>query len=428
MRELDRRYLLIAFICLVAISGCGSSPTPSPSGELTDDGFPSEVLGLPVLSVGGANRLIAEGRLDGRVAAVGGWWLRQFPWSCPMRMREPTALETFCTPNVFASRLFATFTCTDSADGSSSCSSNAAPPGTDTMNPALVSEASAADQAWLANAVDPKLPGTPMVLIGHAKDPRMWNCPVDVRDECAGRFVVDAVIWVNGREIPLTAAIAPLMPLLTVDQVSSLAVGESDARAIVATALRGPAVGSVDPRVHGAGDAILWLVRTIGTTGVDADDPTRSADVLLIDDATGEVIKSLSLQVDLGATPEQIIVQATFVDDCCPAFDAYPFYRIERRDGSAVAESSVNGASSTMPDGSHTRFIAGPPVFLDPGDYVVKAWRAAIGPDGSSGVHEAECTVDVTVAPAAEIRLEAAFPDDGPCRFVNPTFENLDDS
>src|SRR5687768_6769637 len=48
----------------------GSTPSSSDS-----DGFPTEVLGMPVLTVDDAIALIGRDAIDGRAIAVRGWWL-----------------------------------------------------------------------------------------------------------------------------------------------------------------------------------------------------------------------------------------------------------------------------------------------------------------------------------------------------------------
>ena len=63
-------------------------------------------------------------------------------------------------------------------------------------------------------------------------------------------------------------------------------------------------------------------------------------------------------------------------------------------------------------------------VVLVPGEYVLTAWRSTVGNDESSGPPQDECSTEITIDAGATLRLEAAFPADGPCEFVPPTFEN----
>ncbi|MBI3749337.1 MAG: hypothetical protein HY262_10915, partial [Chloroflexi bacterium] len=85
----------------VVVSACSAAPAPTPStaptsamgvgtsaqaegtnGAPPDATFPSEVAGMPVISVASADELLRSGKLDGQAVAVAGYYDQVTP-SCP---------------------------------------------------------------------------------------------------------------------------------------------------------------------------------------------------------------------------------------------------------------------------------------------------------------------------------------------------------
>jgi hypothetical protein len=186
----------------------------------------------------------------------------------------------------------------------------------------------------------------------------------------------------------------------------------------VAFATHAADVPTLDPRLHEAGDSVMWLVRSIAAQGAAADDPTRSATVALIDDATGQLVESLPLAAGADFAPAILRFQATSVDDCC-AGNLWPRYEVESADGAPVVESLGSGSASGAATGG-TRFLAGAPAVLASGDFIVHAWLAQ--GDGRDGERRFECETTITLTNGQEFRVQAAFPRNGPCTFVPPTF------
>lgn len=329
-------------------------------------------------------------------------------------------LETYCGHNIFASTGYAASTCTE-LPGRTSCQGNGPPPGTEVLEPKMPGEIS----GWMAlgeamnNSPIWKAAGyIPAVLVGHSGDPRQWECPMETRPDCARKFVVDRVAWVDGQSLPLGAV--PDQPPTRMTADEAIALAQAGTEAIVAFATHAADVPTLDPRLHQVGDSVMWLVRTVSAQGAAADDPTRSATVALIDDATGQLIRSLPLAAGADFAPAILRFQATSMDECC-AGNLYPRYEIDTADGRALVQSQGGGWASGT-DAGGTRFGAGAPAVLGSGDYIVHAWLSTGGRD--AGERRFECQTTVTLADGQEARVEAAFPLNGPCTFVPPTFED----
>jgi hypothetical protein len=398
------------------------SASPSGSSEETDaQGFPLEVLGMPVATVGGALTLIGSGGLNGRALAVAGFWVPGIIPGCPMPRRFMTPLEAYCQWQMFASKGYEAVSCRATSNGGSECRSNQPPSDTQVMSPLSV-DWSVGIERLMTAAQQPqwRSTGVPAILIGHAGDPRLWHCPVDTRSECAREFVIDRVAWLAGDWIDLAPDPNRIPSRMAVEEAASAAHVDTDlVAALVVTAKDAP---TVDPRLHLTGDETVWILRYQRPGQAAADDPTRAVDVAVVDDSSGAIVASTGLELDDAYRPARLLIQATEPGECCPGFDEYPFYRIARKDGTDIALSSIGGTESGTADNTRTRFYAGLPAVLEPGDYVITAWNATQARDGSSGPAHDQCSVEVTLVALDEQRLEAQFPTDGPCTFVPPTF------
>lgn len=409
-----------AFILAAAVTaavGCGSSPSPTAESE----GFPTDVLGMPVVTVGGAQALIDAGAVNGRALAVGGWWIPGMMMSCPMPMRWMAELEAYCLSTMFASRGFQAVVCRVLPD-STECRGNDPPPGTAIISPVTTTETSGGEDL-LATAAAPawRETGAPAVVIGHAGDPRLLHCPAESRNECAHRFVIDRVVWLAGNSLEIRPSDRRVNPGMVVNE--ALAAADFGDEAISGVAIRSRDVSTIDPRLHSIGDQPAWVVRALRVDeGRLPEDPTRGIDEVLVDDASGEVLARTGLEMAADFQTALLLVQATEVEACC-ANDVYPFYRVDLPDGTGVQEMLVGGGASSGRD-NRTRHGAGMAVVLEPRDYVVTVWRSTVGRDESSGPPHDQCSAEITIDAGATLRLEAAFPANGSCEFVPPTFEN----
>lgn len=399
-----------------------TGPTASPPVDTSAEGFPLAVLGLPVVTVAEAQALIEGDAVNGRALAVGGWWVPPMMASCPAPMRWMAELETYCTRNIFSSRGFASSTCTEFPDHTS-CHSNEPPPGAAVIAPIIAAETSGWEaMAGAANAPAWRNTGAPAILIGHAADPRLWHCPPDTRDECAHRFVVDRVAWVAGQSLEIRPSDRQANPGMVAPE--AVAAAQLAGEPLTAVALRSDQVATVDPRLHFVGNRTRWIVRALGPADPRFEgDPTFSVDEALVEDASGEVLSRTGLEMAADFRPALLLVQATQDTECCPG-NVYPFYRVDQPDGTGVQEMLVGGGASSG-GAFGTRHGAGEAVVLEPGDYVVTAWRSTIAADGTSGPAHDTCSIEVTVAEAQTLRIEAAFPARGACEFVEPTFANV---
>ncbi len=415
-----------AVLGLQTIPGSGftpdSSPTPTSSPDSTIvDGFPKSVLGMPVLAVGDALGLIGDGSLDGRAVAVRGWFMQSL-LSCPAPPRFMAPLEGACHGEMFASGNFQQMTCQDFPDGHSECHSNAPPPGVEVLSPFVVTETSGGHRLWQASSA-PGLDrfGVPAVLVGHARDPRTWHCPVETRPACASAFVVDRVAWVDGEMLEVAPPDQRVPQVMTFPEAQAAAGLEGEL--IAALALKAGDAPTIDPRLHGVGDNTVWILRALRPdSALDAADPTRAVDVRETDDATFQVIVSTGLELDAAYEPARLLVQATR-RGAADNDDIYPFYRVERLDGTGLQQDMVSGWSSG--DDTVARYGAGLAVVLEPGDYVVRAWRATVDRDETMGEPRDECTTDISLDPLSQVRVEVSFPELGRCTWVAPTFEGM---
>jgi hypothetical protein len=265
--------------------------------------------------------------------------------------------------------------------------------------------------------------GVPAVLIGHAGDIRQWHCPAETRTACAREFVVDRVAWVAGDWLDPSRLTNGVAPGITVEEAAAAA--HIDGEPIGAANIPAREVPIIDPRLHMVGDDLVWLLRSMRPGQTPGEDPTRAIDLVVVD-GSGTVVASTAQDQPDEYQPGRLLVQATEVGECCPGFDLFPFYRVERKDGTPMVQSFLNGRESGTPDNRQTRFFAGLAAVLEPGQYVVTAWNATLGNDGSSGPPQDECSTEISVGSLEEARVEVEFPAAGPCSFVPPTFgDNL---
>lgn len=402
-----------------AVSQASTRPSPTQSATSASSAptdFPESVLGMPVVSIREVRSMIDEGQLDGRVVAVRGYWIQPLVHSCPASSRFIAPLERWCSFDVFSDIGYAGWNCIILGQGQSECHGNAPPVGTMTLSPIALGDAGGMDV--LSRSFRDATDGIPAVLLGHAQDPRAWQCPTDIHDQCAREFVVDRVAWVAGETAEISQTDPSLAARMSVADVAA-AVAVAPFELLTAQVLIASEAPGVDPRLHTAGRDLVWVARSIREHPSGSADGTRSVDVWLIDDATGGVTWHLGLEMGSNYVPGRLLAQSA--ERGSSSGDGVDtFYRVELPDGAPVQDLTNGGWSSSA--GSVTRRHPGLPSILEAGNYVVRAWRTTYD-DRFLEEHADECVTEFTITPLEEVRLEAAFPSRGPCEWRSPTFE-----
>ena len=396
------------FSSLQLPTGPGRPTTPPASGSTLSTSqaprgsFPSEVAGLPVISVAHAVELLQSGKLDGQAVAVAGYY-QEFDPSCPFPGRYFGPLESWCRFDAFADTQSGAQLCEPEGSNGMSCHQ---PTGT-YLAPYFMTETSGDAWTWLTGGAT----GEPaaLVLIGHAGDARQWQCTASTQGECANAFVVDRIAWAAGQDVPLAAPQTggqqsgkPITPRLTLAQaVAAVGSGEN---VVAAAAFQASDIATVDPRWNFAGDNILWLVRSLAQAGPSQDDETQPETVSLVDDATGKLIDSHPLKLAADYQPARLWQMATVQGlDCCANND-FAFYQVQSDNGTTVYEGMVpggesGGTGSTTFGGSY----GSGPLVLPAGRYLITSWLATYE-GGAMGTPRDECST-AGHPPAARQRL-----------------------
>jgi hypothetical protein len=397
-------------------AGNSTAPTTTPSeGTLipSDGTFPSEVAGLPVISVAQAVELLGSGKLDGQSVAVGGYY-NEVALPCPFPNRYIGPLESWCRMVAFTDTRAAAQLCQPEGTNGTSCS----PPSQANLAPFFMSETSGDAGTW-QNGAEP----VALVLIGHAGDARQWQCTTATQAECANAFVVDRIAWAAGHDVPAAApqtgdqqsgkAIAPRMSLAQV----AAAAGLSD-DLLTAAAFRAGDIATVDPRWNMAGDNVVWLARSLAPAA-GADTPEARPEIVwLVDDATGRVIDSHPLKLAADYQPARLWQMATTHGVGCCSSSVTAFYRVESGDGTLAYEGLVSGGRSGGTDSTTFGggYLSGPPLDLAAGSYSITAWLAPYDA-GVMGTPRDECSTHVTLRPLDDVALDADYPSNQACTF-----------
>lgn len=163
-------------------------------------------------------------------------------------------------------------------------------------------------------------------------------------------------------------------------------------------------IWTIDPRWNLSGDQAVWLVRAL-TSGSESSDPTRAAQVTLVDDATGGILASHDLAIEPGWAPGRVWLDSERRDldanDNVPD-DLESFYRIKTSTGSIVNEQGPR---------------ASVPVVLPPGEYSVDNWLATFV-NGVQGLPTRSCSTDLHLDPLDDVRLLAYYEPDKQCAWT----------
>jgi hypothetical protein len=229
---------------------------------------PTEVLGLPVISVEEAIAIRDAGR-DDREIAVRGWFPPSVSVPCP-RHSITTPLESGCQSRFEVlmadeEQLIDVSLYGYSAHGPSGL--------------AIAIHVDGVDQSW--KPALPTLGPVDLIAVGHFDDRRSGWCDPSQIDDCRDRFVVDRVEWVDGATQPLSLVIAsggdgPLFAPVEATVIASL----PDRPLLSAAVWRGADLGQVEPslreeRLGITDQAAVWIVRLL--------DDGRAATYLVID-------------------------------------------------------------------------------------------------------------------------------------------------
>jgi len=225
------------------------------------------------MTVAQMRTLAATGALDGRFAAVAGYWM-QYALPCPFQPHA-APISGFCAGGAFSDSL---------ADVSSYT-------GSPHPTPLVMPETSNSNLLQTAVANGPAA----VVFVVHAADSRYWQCPSSDRNDCAQNLVIDRVAWVNGQEAVLESPNPNL-----------IASGE---QLVMAFQVPATSMNDVDPRFNGEADGQVWYGRTAygqpdayGTTaGV-----TREVSV-----ATSAIVDERTLAVSDKYLPGRVVLDVS---------------------------------------------------------------------------------------------------------------------
>ena len=417
--------LVLAVVAVVVAVSLGlprstppaSGPSPS-AGPTLNASFPSQVAGLPVVTVAHAAELLRSGALDGQAVAVAGYFDEVF-LPCPAPMQYIGPLEDWCRAIAFTDTRADAQLCHPEGSNGTACGK---PSGT-YLAPFFVSETSGDASTWLAGSGDQPVA---LVLIGHAGDARQWQCTAATQAACAGAFVVDRIAWAEGHDVPPAAPQTGdqqgkvITPRMTLAQVAA-AIGPEN-ELLTAAPFVANGVSTVDPRWNLTGTDLVWVARSL-VPGAASTAETRPETVWLVDDATGRVMDSNPLQLAAGYQPARLWQMAIAHGANVPADEA-AFYRVVSGGGTTVYEGPVSGFSSsgqglTTYGGfvNDSAPVIGPaPLVLPAGGYSISAWLATYD-SGVMGTPRGTCSTQVTLKPLDDLALNADFPSGQVCTF-----------
>jgi hypothetical protein len=229
-------------------------------------GFPAAIDTMPVRSVSDAI-LVRESDLPTEIA-VGGWYVAPPEMWCPFVPASALFLDDDCTTSGSWLGQSATTRTGPPNDGSTVSRALGEPNGP-AVNPVFVANTRPADVLHVPGGGA----GIPlrMILIGHFNDVRSSLCSRVTPSVCIGRFVVDAVPWVDGVERALPersdsrahGTPAPFDPATRVREVAP-ATGQ----VLSVAAMTGADLVHIEPRFDLAvlgepSEGSFWIVTSI---------------------------------------------------------------------------------------------------------------------------------------------------------------------
>jgi len=322
------------------------------------------MLGLPVITVAKAQQLANTGRLDGRLAAVAGYW-NQFALPCPF-MPHQALMTGFCLGSEFA----------DTAEAVTGYNGGNFP-----NAPISAPETSRGDLLWSTSGDSPAA----VVLIVHAGDSRAWQCLPADRATCQTRMVIDSVAWFNGSATELALPGGDLAPKLSLADVSGM-VAKSE-QLITAYPMFATQINDVDPRFLGQASGIVWYMRLAKTPS--ATDGLNEGIVRLVSDESSTVVDELPLAVSSDYKPARLILDAD--PGTGDSQNAYTQY-------------SITFGANTLSDGQLGLGTA--PLALAAGAYEL---YASLSDSNGQSVAGPKCDQPITLTISANVSYLATF-------------------
>jgi len=309
------------------------------------------------MTVAAMHALAAQGKLDGRFAAVGGYFMQYSP-PC-LYQPHLAAISGYCDGGAFSDNQVDVETSNGSA----------------AVAPLVMHETAGADDLQSATGNGPAA----VVLIVHAADARSWQCSPDQRADCAKNLVIDRVAWINGSEIRLVPAptnlVAPQEQLVTAYQLNATTMND------------------VDPRFNGEATGQVWYART-AYGPVDTDGTvggvTREVKV-----ATSAIVDERTLAVSDKYTPGRVVFDVA--ESAYSQPPASPQFRVSD-DTSEYVEGALDNQT--------------PPVALFPSTYTLTAWLADASASPSSSPSQT-CVEQVTIEASSDVAYTATFSKSG---------------
>ena len=328
-------------------------PPEATSSTIDANGFPTQILGMPVVSADHARSLTDEGKLIGRAIAVAGYWHEVINGGCTVSVLKNVLQQYTACASTFISA---------SPD-----------PAVDGFLAVIAPEANG-DRL----AAGEKAAGVPLVVVGHAGDVRKWQC-YDPR-ACVAMFAVDQIAWINGADVGFAPA------------------DNYDGGIVVSDVpVEGRAAGEFDPRMNGAysGGARFGRV-AVGS----ADDNGSFATRAVLFGINGVVLSDQPGAPDPLYRPGRVVARGAFTGRGG---------RYEQQGDVRFGFGLKNGGSGTY---GRKPADEGGSIVLDPGSYVVHAYLSA---NGSELGTLPSCAADVSIQPEGWIDLSVVFGADS-CR------------
>ncbi len=231
-----------------------------------------------------------------------------------------------------------------------------------------------------------------VVLVGHADDPRAWQCTAAERATCEAIFVVDRVVWVEGVATDPVAQSAKARSVQTRGDVEAIINAKlPGSTSLALTALEAPEATSVDPRFRVGIEGMVWTARV--TTGEVGSDGTVGLVNVAVDDQTGAVLQQLPLPASFSVQPAALRLNEV-VDHAAGGSDA-PFYELDGPTGVPVLSGYLAWGT--------------PALLIDPGSYVLRGWLARFA-DGVAGKGHDACQFSIAAESSTELALTATWP------------------
>ena len=260
---------------------------------------PQEVLGLSVIDVPAA---IAQRDAtdDASELAVRGWYAPTYPVPCPFTPTTSPVQPACPDDQVLLLAEPETLATVGTNAAGTRTTGFRSPEG-----PALQIDLDDVDRSWSPTLFDSSPPEPiEVVALGHFADDRSAFCSPETVGLCRDRFVVDRVVWADGREVPMSPLVDPAAAVSTVEDVLSAvrdAAGEHPVLAVMR--IQGPDIRRAEPALANHLELIardgIWVARILveGATErylvIDGADAVYSVDGTAVTRVAGTPLSDL---------------------------------------------------------------------------------------------------------------------------------------